>query len=144
MALGTTVMDTVVNAQANAISSLFNGAKIYIYDGVQPANAATAISGNTLGVVLTMHASTPFGSPVSGLLTAGVITNGTATAAITPTWARICTPAGTPDTSPPVDVLMDCSCGSSAANIIVGAFAAGTSVSASAFSIDIRNVTSGI
>lgn len=143
MALETTVMDVVVNLQAVAIQSLFNGAKIYIYDGTQPANAATAISGNTLGVVLTMNANA-FGSPVSGVLTAGVITNGTATAAITPTWARICTSAGTPDTSPPVDVLMDCSCGASGANITVGAFAAGTSVSASAFSIDIRNVTSGI
>jgi len=143
MALDTMVMDVVVNLQAVAIQSLFNGAKIYIYDGTQPANAATAISGNTLGVVLTMNA-TAFGSPASGVLTAGVITNGTATAAITPTWARICTPAGTPDTSPPVDVLMDCSCGASGANITVGAFAAGTSVSASAFSIDIRNVTAGI
>ena len=138
------IMDVVVNLQALAISSYFNGAKIYIYDGTQPASAATAISGNTLGVVLTMHASAPFGYPTSGLLAAGVITNGTATAAITPTWARICTAAGTPDTSPPVDVLMDCSCGASGANITVGAFAAGTSVSASAFSIDIRNVTAGI
>ena len=143
MALGTTVMDVVVNLQANAIKSMFDGAKIHIYDGVQPATAATAISGNTLGVILTMNA-TAFGSPASGLLTANVITNGTATAAITPTWARITTSVGTPETSPPVGVLMDCSCGASNANLIVGAFAAGTSVSASTFTIDIRNITSGM
>lgn len=143
MALQTHINDVVVNAQAVAIQSLFNNAKIHIYNGTQPATAATAISGNTLGVILTMNA-TAFGSPASGLLTANAITNGTATTAITPTWARITTNVGTPDTSPPVGVLMDCSCGASNANLIIGAFAAGTSVSASAFTIDIRNLTSGL
>lgn len=143
MAIQTHINDVVVNAQAGSIQALFNSAKIHIYNGTQPATAATAISGNTLGVILTMNA-TAFGSPASGVLTANAITNGTATTGITPTWARITTSVGTPETSPPVGVLMDCSCGASDANLIVGAFAAGTSVSASVFTVDIRNTTSGL
>ena len=135
MALNTQVADATVNAQANALATLCNGGLIRIYDGVQPATADTAVSGNTLGVTLTFGA-TAFSSAVSGLLTANAITSGTAVADITPTWARIVK-------SDTTTVVMDVSAGAASANLTIGAFTSGTVVSATSFTHDVRNSTSG-
>ena len=135
MALNTQVADATVNAQANALATLCNSGLIRIYDGVQPATADTAISGNTLGVTLTFGA-TAFPSAVSGLLTANAITSGTAVADITPTWARIVK-------SDTTTVVMDVSAGAASANLTIGAFTSGTVVSATSFTHDVRNSTSG-
>ena len=135
MALNTQVADATVNAQANALATLCNSGLIRIYDGVQPATADTAVSGNTLGVTLTFGA-TAFPSAVSGLLTANAITSGTAVADITPTWARIVK-------SDTTTVVMDISAGAASANLTIGAFTSGTVVSATSFTHDVRNSTSG-
>ena len=135
MALNTQVSDNTVNVQANALAALCNSGTIKIYDGTQPATADTAISGNTLGVTLTFGA-TAFGAAVSGLITANAITAGTAVATITPTWARIFKSDGT-------TVVMDVSAGASGANLTIGAFTSGTTVSATSFTHDVRNATSG-
>ena len=135
MALTTQVADATVNAQANALATLCNSGLIRIYDGVQPATADTAVSGNTLGVTLTFGA-TAFPSAVSGLLTANAITSGTAVADITPTWARIVK-------SDTTTVVMDVSAGAASANLTIGAFTSGTVVSATSFTHDVRNSTSG-
>ena len=135
MALNTQVADATVNAQANALATLCNSGLIRIYDGVQPATADTAVSGNTLGVTLTFGA-TAFPSAVSGLLTATAITSGTAVADITPTWARIVK-------SDTTTVVMDVSAGAASANLTIGAFTSGTVVSATSFTHDVRNSTSG-
>ena len=135
MALNTQVADATVNAQANALATLCNSGLIRIYDGVQPATADTAVSGNTLGVTLTFGA-TAFSSAVSGLLTANAITSGTAVADITPTWARIVK-------SDTTTVVMDVSAGAASANLTIGAFTSGTVVSATSFTHDVRNSTSG-
>ena len=135
MALNTQVADATVNAQANALATLCNSGLIRIYDGTQPATADTAISGNTLGVTLTFGA-TAFPSAVSGLLTANAITSGTAVADITPTWARIVK-------SDTTTVVMDVSAGAASANLTIGAFTSGTVVSATSFTHDVRNSTSG-
>lgn len=135
MALNTQVSDNTVNVQANALATLCNLGTIKIYDGTQPATADTAISGNVLGVTLTFSA-TAFPSAVSGLLTANSITSGVAVATITPTWARILKVDGT-------TVVMDVSAGASGANLTIGAFTSGTTVSASSFTHDVRNATSG-
>ena len=135
MALNTQVADATVNAQANTLATLCNSGLIRIYDGVQPATADTAISGNTLGVTLTFGA-TAFPSAVSGLLTANAITSGTAVADITPTWARIVK-------SDTTTVVMDVSAGAASANLTIGAFTSGTVVSATSFTHDVRNSTSG-
>jgi len=134
MALNTQVADATVNAQANALAALCNSGFIKIYNGTQPATADTAISGNTLGVTLTFGA-TAFPSAVSGLLTANAITAGVAVADMTPTWARICRS----DNS----TVMDVSAGASGANLTIGAFTSGTTVSATSFTHDVRNATSG-
>ena len=135
MALNTQVADATVNAQANALATLCNSGLIRIYDGAQPATADTAVSGNTLGVTLTFGA-TAFPSAVSGLLTANAITSGTAVADITPTWARIVK-------SDTTTVVMDVSAGAASANLTIGAFTSGTVVSATSFTHDVRNSTSG-
>ena len=135
MALNTQIADATVNAQAAALATLCNSGLIKIYDGTQPATADAALAGNTLGVTLTFGA-TAFPAAVSGLLTANAITAGTAVAAITPTFARIFKSDAT-------TVVMDVSAGASSANLIIGAFTAGTVVSATSFTHDIRNATSG-
>lgn len=134
MALNTQIADATVNAQANALATLCNSGLIKIYDGIQPATADTPVAG-TLGVTLTFGA-TAFPAAVSGMLTANVITSGTAAAAITPTWARVFKSDGT-------TVVMDVSAGASGCNLTIGPFTAGTVVSATAFTHDVRNSTSG-
>ena len=135
MALNTQIADATVNAQADALAALCNSGLIKIYDGTQPATADTATSSNTLGVTLTFG-TTAFGAASSGLLTANAITAGTAVAAITPTWARILKSDGT-------TVVMDVSAGASGCNLTIGPFTAGTVVSATSFTHDVRNSTSG-
>lgn len=135
MARATKLSTATVNAQASALSTLCNSGLIKVYNGSQPATADTALSGNTLGVTLTFNA-TAFGAPSDGLLTANAITAGTAIADITPTFARIFRSDGT-------TVVMDISASDSGANLTIGAFTAGTIVSASSFTHDVRNETTG-
>lgn len=136
MALNTQLADATVNVQADALAALCNSGTIKIYDGTQPATADTALAANTLGVTLTFGA-TAFPAAVSGLLTANAITAGTAVASITPTFARIFKSDGT-------TVVMDVSAGASGANLTIGAFTAGTVVSATSFTHDVRNSSAGL
>ena len=135
MSLNTQIADATVNAQADALAALCNAGLIKIYDGTQPANADTALSSNTLGATLTFG-TTAFAAASSGLLTAEAITPDTAVAGITPTFARIFKADGT-------TVVMDVSAGASGCNLTIGAFTAGTVVSATAFTHDVRNSTTG-
>jgi hypothetical protein len=135
MALNTQISDATVNAQANAMAALCNSGFIKLYDGTMPASADTALSGNTLGATLTFGA-TAFQTAVSGTLVANAVTPGTAVASITPTFARVYRSDG-------ITVVMDLSCGSSGANITIGAFTAGTSISVASFTHDVRNATTG-
>lgn len=136
MALNTQLSDATVNAQALALASLCNSGLVKIYDGTQPATADTAVVAQVLGVTLTFGA-TAFPAAVSGLLTANAMTAGTAVAAITPTWARVLKSDGT-------TVVMDISAGASGANLTIGSFTVGTIVSATSFTHDVRNATSGV
>ena len=136
MALNTQLADATVNAQATSLSTLCNSGIIRVYDGTQPATADTALAGNTLGVTLTLNAAA-FGAPSGGLLTAAAITSGVAVASITPTWARILK-------SDTTTVIMDVSAGAAAANLTLGAFTSGTTVTCSAFTFDVKNATAGL
>jgi hypothetical protein len=64
------------------------GGTIKIYSGAAPASANTAVSTQTLLVTLTFG-STAFASASSGQAAANTITDGTAVATETATWARI-------------------------------------------------------
>lgn len=78
-----------VNAEADAVGGALNNGFIRLYNGAQPANADTALSGQTLLAELRFGADA-FPAAVAGLLTANAITEDpSANATGTATWARI-------------------------------------------------------
>jgi hypothetical protein len=96
--------------QQGLITYAGTGALIKLYTGTQPANANTALSGNTLLVTLTIAGS--FGTDSNGTLTFSTITSGTAVAAGTATFFRIYKSDGT-------TVVMDGSVGTSSADLVL-------------------------
>lgn len=77
------------DAALAAVCALANGGTLRIYDGTAPANAQTALSGNTLLAQATF-ASPAFGTPSSAVATANAITaDASADATGTPTFFRI-------------------------------------------------------
>jgi hypothetical protein len=68
MASNLKMSNAAVNAEADALSDLLDNGYIRIYSGTQPANADTALSGNTL--LAELRAA----NPASGAAVAGVIT----------------------------------------------------------------------
>jgi len=73
--------------QVGLITYAGSGALINIYAGSQPANANTAISGQTLLVTLTVTGS--FGTDSNGTITLSTVTNGVAVATGTAAFFRI-------------------------------------------------------
>jgi hypothetical protein len=85
----------VANAAADAAVALANGGSIRIYDGSQPATAATAVSGQTLLAELTLG-NPAFGSAANGVATANSITaDSSANATGTAAWFRAVSSGGT-------------------------------------------------
>lgn len=83
------------NAACDAIAALCNSGKLRIYTASKPANADTALSGQTLLAELTLNA-TAFGAASNGVATANAITSdssadNTGTAA----WFRVLASNGT-------------------------------------------------
>jgi hypothetical protein len=103
------ISDTAANAEANALAPLLNSGLIEFFTGTQPANANTALSGNTLLATLTFG-STAFGAAAAGVITANAIASGTAVATGTATFARLYESNGT-------TVVMDLPVGTSGAAI---------------------------
>ena len=117
------------NAQQNGlITYAGSGALINIYAGSQPANANTAISGQTLLVTLTVSGS--FGTDSNGTITLSTVTNGTAVATGTASFFRITQSNGT-------TVVMDGSVATSDADLVLNntGIATGQVVSISAGTI---------
>ena len=117
------------NAQQNGlITYAGTGALINIYSGSQPANANTAISGQTLLVTLTVSGS--FGTDSNGTITLSTVTNGTAVATGTATFFRITKSDNT-------TVVMDGSVATSDADLVLNntSIATGQVVSISAGTI---------
>lgn len=84
-----------VNAACNAIVDLADTGYIRIYDGSQPANANTALSGQTLLAELRFGA-TAFGAASAGVATANAITSdASANATGTASWFRVLKSDGT-------------------------------------------------
>lgn len=101
--------DAAANAEANALAPLLNGGFIELYTGTQPANANTALSGNTLLATMTFG-NPAFGAAAAGVITANAIASGTAVATGTATFARLYKSDGT-------TVVMDVGVGTSGAGI---------------------------
>jgi len=117
------------NAQQNGlITYAGSGALINIYAGSQPANANTAISGQTLLVTLTVSGS--FGTDSNGTITLSTVTNGVAVATGTAAFFRITQSNGT-------TVVMDGSVATSDADLVLNntSIATGQVVSISAGTI---------
>lgn len=96
--------------QQGLITYAGSGAIIRIYEGTQPSNANTAISGQTLLVSLTISGS--FGTDSNGTITLSSVSNGTAVATGTGQFFRIVKSDGT-------TVVMDGSVGTSSADMIL-------------------------
>ena len=117
------------NAQQNGlITYAGSNALINIYAGSQPANANTAISGQTLLVTLTVTGT--FGTDSNATITLSSVANGTAVATNTATFFRITKSDGT-------TVVMDGSVGISDADLVLNntSIATGQVVSISAGTI---------
>jgi hypothetical protein len=66
--------DAHVNAQADALNALYNGGKLRIYDGTQPATSDTAVVAQVKLAEFTLP--TPcFGTAAAGVLAANAITD---------------------------------------------------------------------
>jgi hypothetical protein len=117
------------NAQQNGlITYAGSGCLINIYQGSQPANANTAILGQTLLVTLTVSGA--FGTDSNGTITLSTVTNGTAVATGTGQFFRIFKSDGT-------TVVMDGSVATSDADLVLNntSIATGQVVSISAGTI---------
>lgn len=85
----------VANAAADAAVALANGGALRIYNGTQPATAATAVSSQTLLAELTLG-NPAFGSASNGVATANSITaDSSANATGTASWFRVVSSGGT-------------------------------------------------
>lgn len=117
------------NAQQNGlITYAGTGALINIYAGSQPANANTAIVGQTLLVTLTVTGA--FGTDSNGTITVSTVANGTAVATGTAAFFRI-------TKSDTTTVVMDGSVATSDADLVLNntSIATGQVVSISAGTI---------
>jgi len=114
--------------QVGLITYAGSGALINIYAGSQPANANTAISGQTLLVTLTVSGS--FGTDSNGTITLSTVTNGVAVATGTAAFFRITQSNGS-------TVVMDGSVATSDADLVLNntSIATGQVVSISAGTI---------
>ena len=136
MAKNTQKTNLAVNTEADALSALFNGGFIKIYDGTQPATGDTSITTQNLLVTLTFG-NPAFGAAVAGVITANAITSGTAGASGTATWARLTKSDGT--------AVQDGSVDTASANIVLNstAISSGASVSCSSLTITLAKSTAG-
>src|SRR5690349_19410703 len=118
------------NAACDAMAALANSGRLKIYDGSQPANAATAVTTQNVLADLTMNA-TAFGAAVNGVATANAITSDTsADATGTATWFRLYK-------SDNSTVVLDGSVGTSGAdlNLNTTSIVAGAQVSITSFTL---------
>jgi hypothetical protein len=132
MAVNPKYSNACVNAEADAIGNALNNGYIRIYDGAQPANADTAVGGQTLLAELRFGADA-FPAAAAGLLIANAITpDSSANATGTASWARILASDGT-------TVYFDGSVGTASANVILNttSIVAGLEVSCSALTLQV-------
>lgn len=120
------------NLALNAAFDPLNSGKLRIYDGTQPADADTALSGNTLLAELTLNA-TAFAAASAGSKTAGAITGANAVATGTATWASLVKSGGVRAS----DTVMDMSVGTSGANLNLNsvAISSGAAVAVTSLSV---------
>jgi hypothetical protein len=88
VAKNTQLSDLAANAEADALARLLDNGYCRVYDGTQPANGNTALSGNTLIAELRFSA-TSAPAAASGILTFNTMTgDSSADSGGTPTFCR--------------------------------------------------------
>ena len=119
--------NATVNTEAGAVTALLNNGYLRIYDGAQPSNADTAISGNNLLAEL-RFGNPAFGAATNGVATANPILGVTAAATGTASWFRLFQSDGG-------TVVMDGSAGTTGCNLNLNSAAiqAGATVSIAGF-----------
>jgi hypothetical protein len=130
MAVNTRVGASTRNRMLDTINTELGASPLLrIYDGTQPTDPDTALGAQNVLAELAMS-STAFGAASGAVLTASAISDdasaeGTGTA----TWASLCTSAGARK--------IDCSVGTSSANVILNsvAISGGATVSCSACTV---------
>lgn len=153
MALNTQFSDTLVNAMAVAFATKFDGAKIAILTGTRTGSTTTGTNTFSGAVLVRFTMGSPaFGSPTSGVIVANAIATATASQfSGTPTFARFydstignnATDASLVGGSLYQQVLMECTAGTSGANLIISPITAGTNVSIGSFTHEVTNAFSG-
>ncbi|MCL5745166.1 MAG: hypothetical protein M1541_14785 [Acidobacteria bacterium] len=120
--------NAAVNAEADNVCALLNNGYLRIYSGTQPANADTALSGNTLLAELRFSAMA-FAAAVAGQAVANAIATVTAAASGTASFFRTFKSDGS-------TAVMDGSVGTAGSdcNINATAIAIGANVSVSSMS----------
>jgi hypothetical protein len=130
MAVNTRVGASTRNRMLDTINTEIGAsALLRIYDGTIPTDPDTALGAQVLLAELTFN-STPFGAASAGVITANAITSdSSANATGTASWASIVTSGGTRK--------IDCSVGTSSANVILNttSIVSGATVSCSACTI---------
>lgn len=111
MATNTHISAATRNLMLNAGLAAANAGSIAIYSGTQPANADTALSGNTLLAQLPLSA-TAFANASGGSATGNAVTSAAAAATGTAAWFRIYKSDGT-------TAVVDGSVGTSSADCII-------------------------
>lgn len=122
MASNVKVSTAAANAMAGdgtnkGLLALLAAGYVTFYTGTQPANPGVSDSGFTKYGILTLNS--PGATQSNGVLTLSIASAGlvlAGTGVDQPTWARISTSAG-----PTAGGLIDCSCGTSGADITVAA-----------------------
>lgn len=112
-------------------TALGTGCKLKIYDGTEPADASTALAGNTLLATLTLS-NTPFGAGASGVFTAAAITSdSSADATGTATFGRV--------TKSDDTVMIQGNCAAASATFVLNTVSvvAGAVISCSSFTLTI-------
>jgi hypothetical protein len=128
MALNPKLSNAAVSAAADALLAQLNTGYLRIYQGVQPATADTALSGQVLLAELRFGA-TAFGAAANGVANANALTaDAAANATDTATWFRALKSDGT-------SVVFDGSVGTATADLILNTTAIVTNaqVSVTAF-----------
>lgn len=130
MAVNTRVGASTRNRMLDTINTELGSTPLLrIYDGTQPTDPDTALGAQVLLAELTCSA-TAFGAASAGVITASAITSdSSANATGTATWASFVTAAGVRK--------IDCSVGTSSANVIINstAISSGATVSCSSATI---------
>jgi hypothetical protein len=136
MSLSPALSNAAASAGADAIVALINNGYLRIFDGLQPATADTAISGQ-IQLAELRFGSPAFGSSVAGVATANTITqDASADATGTAAWFRVYQSDGT-------TAVFDGSVGTGGSDINLNsvAISAGATVAVSALSFTQKKST---